>query len=100
MRQLSCRPNRIGGTNTPTCHQNDQSDAGDQPQRRWRRNWGDGIYVAVPPDREERPGRCVTTFTQGLHALPDGLHTCGMQPIAMESIGVYWIPLFHILVPL
>lgn len=58
------------------------------------------IYVAVPPDREERPGRCVTTFTQDLHALPDGLHTCGMQPIAMESIGVYWIPLFHILVPL
>ena len=55
------------------------------------------IYVAVPADRDERPVRCFTTCTQDLHALADGLHTCGIQTIAMESTGVYWIPLFPIL---
>jgi transposase len=55
------------------------------------------IFVAVPEDRDERPVRCVTTCTQDLHALADWLQACGIQTIALESTGVYWIPLFPIL---
>src|SRR5712692_9837301 len=55
------------------------------------------IYVAVPEDRAERPVRSLATFTQDLHALADWLQACGIQTVAMESTGVYWIPLFQIL---
>jgi hypothetical protein len=39
----------------------------------------------------------VHTFTQDLCALADWLQQCGIQTVAMESTGVYWIPLFQIL---
>ena len=55
------------------------------------------IYVAVPPDSEPRPVRAFDTFTDDLHALRDWLKACGVTSIAMESTGVYWIPLFQIL---
>ena len=55
------------------------------------------IFVAVPQDRDPRPVRAFATFTQDLHALADWLEQCGVQTIAMESTGVYWIPLFQIL---
>ena len=55
------------------------------------------IYVAVPPDRDERSVRRFAVFTEDLHALADWLRLCGVQSIAMESTGVYWIPLFQIL---
>ena len=37
------------------------------------------------------------TFTSDLHALADWLLQCGVQSVAMESTGVYWIPVFQIL---
>jgi len=55
------------------------------------------IFVAVPHDREARPVRAFATFTQDLYALADWLTQCGIETIAMESTGVYWIPLFQIL---
>ena len=55
------------------------------------------IYVAVPPSSEARPVRSFATFTEDLHALRDWLKDCGVTTIAMESTGVYWIPLFQIL---
>jgi transposase len=55
------------------------------------------IYVAVPADRDRYPVRCFTTFTRDLHALADWLQECRIQSVAMESTGVYWIPLFQIL---
>lgn len=55
------------------------------------------IYVAVPPDRDHKPVRVFATFTEDLHALRDWLLTCGITSVAMESTGVYWIPLFQIL---
>ena len=54
------------------------------------------IYVAVPADREENV-RCFPTFTQDLYMLADWLTKCGVETVAMESTGVYWIPLFQIL---
>lgn len=55
------------------------------------------IYVAVPPDRDPKPVRAFATFTDELLALRDWLQACGVTSVAMESTGVYWIPLFQIL---
>jgi transposase len=55
------------------------------------------IFVAVPTDRDSQPVRSYATFTEDLHRLADWLHSCGIQTVAMESTGVYWIPLFQIL---
>jgi transposase len=55
------------------------------------------IYVAVPPGSDPRPVRSFPTFTEDLHALRDWLTACGVTTVAMESTGVYWIPLFQIL---
>jgi transposase len=54
-------------------------------------------YVAVPPDRDAAPVRSFKTFTTDLHRLADWLTACGVTTVAMESTGVYWIPLYEIL---
>jgi len=55
------------------------------------------IFVAVPPDRDERPVRVLDTFTEDLQAMARWLKACGITTVAMESTGVYWIPLYDIL---
>ena len=55
------------------------------------------VFVAVPEDADPNPVRHFPTFTQDLHILADWLKEKGIQTIAMESTGVYWIPLFQIL---
>jgi transposase len=54
-------------------------------------------YVAVPPDRDDNPVREFPSFTVDLNALADWLTACGVDTVAMESTGVYWIPLFELL---
>ena len=53
--------------------------------------------VAVPPDRDERPVRTFRTFSGDLHQLADWLSEVGITTVAMESTGIYWIPVFEIL---
>ena len=55
------------------------------------------IYVCVPLDRDPEPIRRFGTFTADLHTLADWLTRCGVTAVAMESTGVYWIPLYQIL---
>src|SRR5271157_1974915 len=55
------------------------------------------IYVAVPPDRDEVCVHRFGTFTGDLQALADWLERCRIRTVAMESTGVYWIPLFQLL---
>jgi transposase len=55
------------------------------------------IYVAVPEDRATPNVRSFGTFTRDLHAIGDWLRECGAESIALESTGVFWIPLFQIL---
>jgi transposase len=55
------------------------------------------IWVAVPPGSHPKPVRSFETFTDALLQLRDWLLACGVQTVAMESTGVYWIPLFQIL---
>ena len=54
-------------------------------------------WVSVPADRDSLPVRRFACFTPDLHALADWLQHCGVETVAMESTGVYWIPLFQIL---
>jgi transposase len=54
-------------------------------------------WVAVPADRDDQPVREFASFTGDLHRLADWLTSCGVKTVAMESTGVYWIPLFDIL---
>ena len=51
-------------------------------------------WVAVPPGGAPQPVRRFGTFTADLDALADWLLACGVTTGAMESTGVYWIPLF------
>jgi transposase len=53
--------------------------------------------VAVPEGRDERPVREFGAFTTDLEAIADWLAICGVTTVAMESTGVYWIPLFELL---
>jgi transposase len=55
------------------------------------------IFVAVPPDRDAESVRCFGTFTADLEKLADWLEACKIQTAAMESTGVYWVPLYQIL---
>lgn len=54
-------------------------------------------YVAVPDDRDPQPVREFSTFTADLHHLADWLVKCGIKTVAMESTGVYWIPIYEVL---
>ena len=54
-------------------------------------------FVAVPPNRDEEPVREFSAFTSGLYALADWLEACGVTTVAMESTGVYWVPLYDLL---
>ncbi|KQV96721.1 IS110 family transposase [Pelomonas sp. Root1237] len=54
-------------------------------------------FVAVPPDRDDQPVREFKSFTAELARLADWLDACGVDTVAMESTGVYWIPLFELL---
>ena len=54
-------------------------------------------FVAVPPDRDDAPVREFPSFTVDLDAIADWLQACGVDTVAMESTGVYWIPLFELL---
>lgn len=54
-------------------------------------------YVAVPPHMDEEPVRRFGCFTADLKAMADWLLGCGIQTVALQSTGVYWIPLYEIL---
>ena len=55
------------------------------------------IWVCVPAKRAAENVRMFSTFTADLNALADWVVACGVDTVAMESTGVYWIPVFEIL---
>src|SRR5215212_6657445 len=57
----------------------------------------DEIVVAVPSDRDPEPVRVFRTFTPDLQALLAWLLACGIDTVAMESTGVFWIPIYELL---
>lgn len=54
-------------------------------------------YVAVPSDRSDTPVRSFGSFTKDIHALAHWLKSCGIETVAMESTGIYWVQLYLIL---
>jgi transposase len=53
--------------------------------------------AAVNPACTDVPVRSFGTFTQHLHDLADWFKACGVTSVAMESTGIYWIPVYEIL---
>src|SRR5437773_3540113 len=53
--------------------------------------------VAVRGDQDDEPVRTFQTFSGDLHAMAVWLESVGIKTVAMESTGVYWIPVFEIL---
>ena len=51
----------------------------------------------MPPDRDQEPVRVFGTFTPELVKMAEWLVSCGVTTVAMESTGVYWIPLYEVL---
>src|SRR4030095_714398 len=54
------------------------------------------VWVSIPPDRDEEPIQRYEMFTRDLYAMADWLKRRGIESVAMESTGVYWIPVFSI----
>ena len=54
-------------------------------------------YVAVPPDRDAKPVRQFACFTEDLRRMTEWLKSCGVDTVAMQSTGVYWLPVYEIL---
>jgi transposase len=54
-------------------------------------------YVAVPPSDDPQPVRRFGAYTVDLESLADWLAACGITTVALESTGVYGIPLFELL---
>jgi transposase len=55
------------------------------------------IWACVPEDRDDQPVRSFGTFTPDLFGLAEWLVSCRIDTVAMESTGVYWIPVYEIL---
>ena len=55
------------------------------------------LHVALPPDRAPEPVRVFGSFTVDLQELATWLLAHGITTVALESTGVYWIPVFQIL---
>jgi transposase len=53
--------------------------------------------VCVPADRDANPVRQFGANTADLHELAAWLRNCHIKTVALESTGVYWIPLFELL---
>jgi transposase len=54
-------------------------------------------WAAVPPCDDPQPVRRFGANTADLEALADWLWECDVTTVALESTGVYWIPLFELL---
>lgn len=54
-------------------------------------------FVAIPPDRDGDLVRKFGVCTDELHRMAEWLIGSGVDCVAMESTGVYWIPVFEVL---
>ena len=54
-------------------------------------------WVAVPRDATEDPVREFGPMIDDLNAMADWLVASGVDTVALESTGVYWIPVFEVL---
>jgi transposase len=55
------------------------------------------LWVAVPESHATPPIGCFGTYTPDLHALAQWLLASGVDTVALESTGLYWLPLYEVL---
>jgi len=55
------------------------------------------IYVCVPEGRDDNSVRSFGSYTEDLRNISSWLKKCEVETVAMESTGVYWVPLYEIL---
>ncbi len=53
--------------------------------------------AAVPPELSDDPVRTFGSFTADIQAMANWLVSVGIETVAMESTGVYWVPVYEIL---
>src|SRR5215470_1776694 len=58
---------------------------------------GSEHWVAVSPERDPEPVRSFGCFTADLRAMAQWLIEKGVRSVALQSTGVYWMPVFEIL---
>ena len=58
---------------------------------------GSEHWVAISPERDAEPVRRFGCFTADLHAMAQWLVEKNVRSVAMQSTGVYWMPVFEIL---
>ena len=58
---------------------------------------GSEHWVAISPDRDSQPVRCFGCFTADLRKMARWLVEKGVRSVAMQSTGVYWMPVFEVL---
>jgi transposase len=58
---------------------------------------GSSHWVAVPRTADDKPVREFGTMTDDLNAMADWLLACGVDTVALESTGAYWIPVYEVL---
>ena len=54
-------------------------------------------YAAVPSSRDSQPVRCFGCTTVELRKMAAWLKQCGIRTVALQSTGVYWIPVYEVL---
>ena len=54
-------------------------------------------FVSAPDSLDEEPVRNFGSFTVDLENMADWLVRIGITTVAMESTGIYWIPVYEIL---
>jgi transposase len=54
-------------------------------------------YAAVPSSRDSRPVRRFGCATAEVREMAAWLKQCGIRTVALQSTGVYWIPVYDIL---
>lgn len=54
-------------------------------------------FVSVPEGRDKETVKEFQGFTTDLQQLSDWLKECKIKTVAMESTGIYWLPLYEIL---
>src|SRR5438876_9803795 len=58
---------------------------------------GSEHWVAISPDRDENPVQRFDCFTSDLERMAKWLLDKGVRSVAMQSTGVYWMPVYEIL---
>ena len=54
-------------------------------------------YVSVPADRDSESVQRFGCYTSELRRMAEWLKACRIETVAMESTGVYWVPVFEVL---